>query len=169
MAERSHAAQPISIAFCALSMVWLACGDGSHTGPGRIHWDRQTCEHCQMVISEHRHAVQIRISGQRNTHAFDDLGCALLWLDEFEEKAPSAGNEGEVEIWARDPSGTNWIDGRNSRFEGEQSTPMAYGFSSAEAGFEFEEVRALVREKERRRRSGVSPVPLHGARGDRVE
>jgi len=140
-----------AIALAILVGVGLGCGQGAQTGPGEIHWDRQACEHCQMVISQRRHAVQVRSAGERKTHAFDDLGCALLWLDAGEE---AAANEADVEIWVRDASRADWVEAREANFEDGQSTPMGYGFSSAREGLSFEAVRARVRETERARRSG---------------
>jgi copper chaperone NosL len=125
------------------------CWQGSNTGPGEIHWDRQTCERCQMVISERRHAVQIRRLGEPGIHAFDDLGCALLWLDDQEL---DAGSEAKPEVWVKEPSATAWVDARVARFEAGMPTPMAYGFGTAEQGISLGEVEALVVEAEERRR-----------------
>jgi copper chaperone NosL len=150
MTERFRREVCVTITLLVLISFSVGCRENAHTGPGKIHWDRQACEHCQMVISERRHAVQIREIGERRTHAFDDLGCALLWLDGRE----SVSSDGEdPEIWVRNASGADWIDARNARFEEGQSTPMAYGFSSAEAGVELADMRARVRETERQRRS----------------
>jgi hypothetical protein len=134
-----------------IMLVLLAgCWQSSNTGPSDIHWDRQTCEHCQMVISEQRHAVQIRRLGARQTHAFDDLGCALLWLEE--QGLMAGGGEGP-EIWVNDSTADDWIDARSAQFEAGLSTPMDYGFGVAEHGISLGEVEARVRETERQRRS----------------
>jgi len=134
-----------------IAVLLAGCWSGSNTGPGEIHWDRQTCEHCQMVISERRHAVQIRKTGVRRTHAFDDLGCALLWL---EEQGLLAGSDEEPEIWVRAAADGDWIDARTARFETGLATPMAYGFGVADRGLSLGEVQTEVIETERRRRSG---------------
>ena len=126
------------------------CWPSSNTGPGEIHWDRQTCERCQMVISERRHAVQIRELGERQTHAFDDLGCALLWL---EEQGLLAGSDEGPEVWARATADGDWIDARAARFETGLTTPMGYGFGVADTGISLSEVQAQTIETERRRRS----------------
>jgi copper chaperone NosL len=126
------------------------CWSSSNTGPGEIHWDRQTCERCQMVISERRHAVQIRELGERQTHAFDDLGCALLWL---EEQGLLAGSDEGPEVWARATADGDWSDARAARFETGLTTPMGYGFGVADSGISLGEVQAQTIETERRRRS----------------
>ena len=104
-----------------------------------------------MVISERRHAVQVRKLGERRTHAFDDLGCALFWLD---EQGLLAGSEQGPEVWVKGASDSEWIDARTSRFEEGFSTPMAYGFGVADQGLTLSEVQARVRKKEIGRRSG---------------
>jgi len=143
------------IRFNLVSVVLIAffsagCWSSADTGPGEIHWDRQTCEHCQMVISERRHAVQIRKIGVRQTHAFDDLGCALLWL---EEQGLLAGSEEGPEVWARTTADGDWLDARTALFETGLTTPMGYGFGVADAGISLGEVQAQAIEMERRRRS----------------
>lgn len=135
---------PVVIAMELLTGCWQS----PTTGPGEVRWNRQTCERCQMVISERRHAVQIRAPGKRNTHAFDDLGCALLWLDE----QGLTGSEPPRELWVQESTGTHWIDGHTARFEDGLPTPMAYGFGVAEAGISLGEVHDRVREAEQRRR-----------------
>ncbi len=126
------------------------CELGPESGPGTIHWDRETCEHCQMVISEKRHAVQIRLPGDRQTHAFDDLGCGLLWLD---QQGLEVGGANGPEIWVKDSKAGDWIDGRKAEFASGLTTPMAYGFGVVEQGLSLAEVQIAVRETERRRRS----------------
>lgn len=151
---------------------FAACWQSPTTGPGKLHWDRQTCERCQMVISERRHAAQVRMPGKHTTHAFDDLGCALLWLDEQGLGEQGLGEQNHTEsdlpyeLWLRDPSGAQWIDGRSARFENGLSTPMAYGFGVAEAGISLGVVQDRVREAERRRRSDRLKMP-HGENRER--
>jgi len=136
-----------------VAVLVMGCGQRSTTGPGEIHWDRQTCERCQMVISERRHAVQIREHGARRIHAFDDLGCALLWL---EEQGLLPGSEGGPEVWAMDSKAGDWIDARDAHFEAGLTTPMAYGFGVANHGISLAEASVQVRETEQNRRSGIA-------------
>ena len=148
------------IAAVIVAVLLMGCGQRSTTGPGEIHWDRQTCERCQMVISERRHAVQIRELGARRMHAFDDLGCALLWLDE-QQLLP--GSEGGPEVWAMDSTAGDWIDAREAQFEAGLTTPMAYGFGVATHGISLAEARVQVRETEQNRRSGIANRMLEPA------
>ena len=124
-----------------------------------------------MVISERRHAVQTRSLNAQQTHAFDDLGCALLWLD---GKDLRAGSDGGPEVWAKISADGDWIDARLARFESGLTTPMAYGFGASEEGLSLAEVHATVLDMERRRRSR-STTQTHKAhshedeRGEDVE
>jgi len=133
------------LAFALLAACWRS----PTTGPGELKWDRQTCERCQMVISERRHAAQTRTVGDRRVHSFDDLGCALLWLD---EQGLLAGAP-EEEIWVRDQAGAQWVDAHGAHFESGQLTPMQYGWATASEGAALSVVHERVREAERQRRS----------------
>lgn len=127
----------------------VACWQSPTTGPREIKWDRETCERCQMVISERPHAVQIRETGERRVHAFDDLGCALLWLDE--RRVVDA--KPHREVWVRDSAGAEWIDAHTAHFEHGHHTPMQYGWAVRDAGSSLATVGERVREAERLRRS----------------
>ena len=153
MSESTTRAHPAQIALIVFVWFLAGCWQAADTGPGEIHWDRQTCEQCQMVISERRYAVQVRKVGEHQTHAFDDLGCALLWLD---EQGLLDGPNPEPEIWVMDSAGREWVDAHSARFEGGLPTPMVYGFGTAEQGISLSEVEQSVLEAQRRRRTGPS-------------
>ncbi len=130
----------------------IACWQSPTTGPEEIKWDRRTCERCQMVISERRFATQLRETGSRRVQAFDDLGCALLWLDEQSIRR----SREDVEVWVRSAAAGQWIDGHEARFEGNQHTPMQYGWAAGSAGgSSLQEVHEHIRETERSRRQGT--------------
>lgn len=123
----------------------LACGDPGQ-GPASIAWGRDACEHCAMVISDERFAMQIRSGGR--VHRFDDPGCAIEWLDGETEAARSA-----TELWVMDVDRKQWLDARTAFYRPGQRTPMAFGFgaiAAAEPGaLDFEAFRRRIRERER--------------------
>jgi copper chaperone NosL len=145
-----------------LLLFGVACSGEPATGPVDPVWDRTACEHCQMVISDRRHAVQIREVAGLRPHQFDDLGCALTWLDAsgIEAKASAAGTA--VELWVRDAAGKTWIDGWQARYESGLHSPMGYGFAAAPEGDAGaiaietvrEQLRALGGKREVKRRAG---------------
>jgi nitrous oxide reductase accessory protein NosL len=139
------------LAAVPLVLLLGACGGDPPTGPVEITWDRDVCERCSMAISDRRYAAQVRFAGDRQAHVFDDLGCALLWLDEAD-----AGSETSAEIWVRGPSGKEWIDAREAFFSEGLGTPMSYGFgttASTREGLRMAQVRERVRAVEDERRS----------------
>jgi len=106
-----------------------------------------------MVLSERRFAVQLREAYGHTLHSFDDLGCALVWLDEREH----AGKGGIEELWVHDPRGDGWIDGIHAHYHSGLNTPLGYGFEvSAPQNTEqlsLQEVRQRIRTREPERRA----------------
>ncbi len=112
---------------------WLAgCGekDPGH-GPAKIHWDRDTCVRCNMIISDRKYAAQIRGgdagTGKRKVYKFDDIGCALFWLKE--QDIPWA-DAADTEIWVTDYKTGDWLDARSAHYITGKTTPMLYGFGA---------------------------------------
>jgi hypothetical protein len=146
----------------ALGLVLLGllfgCTPDPAMGPVEIHWDRDACAHCQMAIGDRRYAAQIRLEEGRPADSFDDLGCAVAWLDEAAAAYPSAGLtiETVAEFWVRDAGGDDWRDARRTQFTSGHRTPMGYGFAAGDAveGLALEEVTERVRAIAARRRPG---------------
>jgi nitrous oxide reductase accessory protein NosL len=91
----------------------------------QMHWDRDMCERCKMAISERKFAVQIVDPKTDRHYKFDDIGCAVLWMDE--EKIP--WKDGAI-IWITDAKSGKWIDARKARYVAGAITPMAFGFAA---------------------------------------
>ena len=94
-------------------------------GVAEMHWDRDMCERCQMAISDRKFAVQVIDPKSGKAHKFDEIGCAVLWLDEmkipWKEKAI---------IWVTDAKNGKWIDARKAQYVDGAITPMAFGFAA---------------------------------------
>jgi len=61
------------------------CSGQDATGPVDVRWDRETCERCAMAVGDRYSASQVRgaPAGQSTrVYTFDDIGCAVIWLDE---------------------------------------------------------------------------------------
>lgn len=138
-----------------LGAAWLvACGDPK-TGPVGVHWDRDACELCRMALSDRRFAVQIRLEPRGRVAKFDDIGCALVWLD-----ARGTGGSEPAEIWVADHRDGRWLDARSAGFVGVERTPMDYGFGAvaerSESTLDLAQVRArsleMARERSKRRK-----------------
>ena len=137
-----------------LTALLAGCSGDPGSGPVEVKWDRDVCVRCNMVLSDRKHAAQVRYSpaGQRSrVQLFDDLGCAVLWLD----KQPW-GSDPAVEIWVTDHQDGSWIDARSARYLPGQITPMEYGLGAQPAidadaeTLSFEQARAHIAQIEQR-------------------
>jgi len=140
--KRSLHAARIATALLLLA----ACGVEPDSGPGKVSWDRDTCERCQMAISDRSFATQLRTT-DGHLHRFDDVGCALIW-----ERDQAAD---VTEVWVRELEGDSWLDGHDARFVKVRNSPMGYGYgarSTAPEGLDLMKLREqiLVMEDERR-------------------
>ena len=102
-----------------------ACEKKSEDGLAKMHWDRDMCERCKMAVSERKYAVQIINPQNHKVYKFDDIGCAVLWLDE--EKIPWRTS---AIIWITDAKTGKWIDAKKAIYTDDSITPMAFGFAA---------------------------------------
>ena len=93
--------------------------------PEEMHWDRDSCERCNMAISERKYAVQVINPMTKKHYKFDDIGCAILWFDE--EKIPW---KDKAIIWITDAKTGKWINAKTALYTDDSITPMAYGISA---------------------------------------
>lgn len=137
----------------ALLVLASACSEPT-SGPVRIVWGRHACDHCAMAISEQAFAAEVRV-GPREVMRFDDLGCALAWLES------NGGAAAASEFWVMDQDRGEWLDARSASYRPDQRTPMAYGFGAirdAESGsVDFETARRTILERIRDRNSHPRP------------
>ncbi len=61
----------------------IGCGEKRDlSSPKKVHWDRDMCQRCRMVLSDRKFAVEIIEPKSGRVYYFDDIGCAVLWLEE---------------------------------------------------------------------------------------
>lgn len=138
-----------------------ACSGDSGTGPTDVKWDRDACDRCRMVLSDHLHAAQIRYFPEGKTRSrvahFDDFGCASLWLE-----AQPWRDDPRTEFWVTEHRSGAWIDARQAVFVMGEHTPMAYGLGAqAEPladGLTFEQARAQVAATEAQYNQHTQPL-----------
>lgn len=92
--------------------------------PVPVAWDRETCGHCHMHIGEPRFAAQL-VTADGEVVNFDDVGCALRYLDEKQPRVHRLWFHGE---------GDRWIAGDQVGFVTTASTPMGSGLLAVEVG-----------------------------------
>ena len=144
-----------------LMFVLCACGGDPGQGPVEVKWDRDACERCRMVLSDRLHSAQVRVptlDGRSRLYRFDDIGCALIWLEERPERDDPA-----TEVWLNDWRTGDWIDARTATYLRGQVTPMEYGLGAqpeaALDGLDFGQAKAYVFDIEAR-------FNVHGGRLD---
>jgi nitrous oxide reductase accessory protein NosL len=108
-----------------LSLLALLTSCSNNSGPIDINWDRDTCEHCKMALSDKHFATQIQGGPQNKTHLFDDLGCAINWLQD-----QPWGTDATTKIWVTDYRNGQWLDARHAYYMTGQLTPMDYGLGA---------------------------------------
>ncbi len=121
-------------------------------GVAQMHWDRDMCERCKMAISERKFAAQIIDPKSGKVYKFDEIGCAVLWMDET-----GIPWKDQAIIWINDAKTGEWIDARKAKYTYGAITPMAFGFAAysdktvppdAET-FDFATVSEKIREIEK--------------------
>lgn len=89
-------------------------------------WDRETCAHCRMTISERRYAVQIMGPGAA-VRFYDDLGCALNDRSHKPELR-------EGRLFVRPFGGEAWVEGGAASYAANLRTPMGFGYGAVTTG-----------------------------------
>lgn len=140
----------LSVALLCGLVLMTACGGDPGSGPAPMIWDRDVCQRCQMLVSDPDFAAQVR-SADGRAHRFDDIGCALLWID-----AGEAGGEPR-EIWVREHGGDEWLAADAARFVKVANSPMGYGYGARQEAppesLDLAALRRAIRELEDARRS----------------
>ena len=141
-----------SLLLALVALILSACSGDPGQGPVEVKWDRDTCERCRMVLSDRLHSAQVRVptpDGRSRVYRFDDIGCALIWLEERAERDDPA-----TEIWVNDWRTGDWIDARTATYLGDQVTPMEYGLGAqpepAPDGLDFAQAKAHIFDVEAR-------------------
>ena len=113
----------VFIVFIAFTQT--GCEERSKTDVAEVHWDRDMCARCVMVVSDRQNTVQVRNPSTGQTFMFDDLGCTILWF-----KENNTTWKDQAIIWITDVKTGKWIDAKKAFYDSENITPMAYGFSA---------------------------------------
>jgi hypothetical protein len=113
--------------------VWLtACNTADADELPPIHWDRDTCDHCGMTLSDRRFAAQI-YGGAHNRHLrFDDIGCMVSWQNR-PDNADSWAHQASVIIRVLDFGHAGvWLKPEEARYL-RKASPMGYNFAAIAA------------------------------------
>lgn len=113
------------MASLALLLSLAGCSGDPATGPVDVTWDRDNCDRCMMALSDRNHSAQIRGGKHHKPYTFDDIGCALLWLEEQPWR-----DDPKTEIWVNNYQDGGWLNAREAQYVKVTHTPMNYGFSA---------------------------------------
>ncbi len=113
----------------------------------QVHWDRDMCARCKMVVSERHHAVQVINVENGRSYMFDDIGCVVLWFDDEKIKWASS-----AKIWITDVTTGKWIDARKAFYNTNNITPMAYGLAAHKSKESIKEGEEVVNFEEMSKR-----------------
>jgi len=132
----------LTIYFSLFSM-FTGCEERSKTDVAKVHWDRDMCARCVMVVSDRKNTTQVRNPKNGRTYMFDDIGCTILWF-----KEQNISWKEHAIIWITDSQSGEWIDARTAFYDTENVTPMAYGFSAHKTKETIKEGQEIVDFKE---------------------
>ncbi len=113
-----------SVAVGLLVLMIIACKGGNEEQlPVDFVWDRVACEECKMALSDRHYSAQV-IDHNGRAYFFDDIGCAILWLQRQPWKD-------RARTWVNDVKTTEWIEASKANWlAGDPQTPMGYGFAA---------------------------------------
>jgi nitrous oxide reductase accessory protein NosL len=118
-----------------------------------IKWGRDTCAHCGMALSDRRFAAQAIGSRAMDHWVFDDVGCAVAWLE-----ARPAAQADTLQLWvaALDSraEAMQWLDARSAHYLAGRASPMGYNFGAVAAAQPDSLTFAALRERVRASRAG---------------
>jgi nitrous oxide reductase accessory protein NosL len=143
---------PFFVLLLPILLLLSACGKEQTTGPVDVRWDREICARCAMAISSHGFAAEVR-GGRKGkkpkVYKFDDIGCAVIWLDQQNWK-----DDPKTEIWVKDIKGDKWLDARKAWYSDIQNSPMDYGLAAqaekSPKALNFEQAKKHIYEVEQR-------------------
>jgi copper chaperone NosL len=147
----------------ALILSAAGCSSGPQTGPIEVRWDKDVCVRCLMSVSDRRYSAQVRggeAGGRTRVYLFDDLGCAVLWLEQQGWR-----DDSRTEIWVTDENTGEWLDARKAAYVTGRITPMDYGLGavsgSAADALDFRQacLEVHARESGEHRRTGGGHSP----------
>lgn len=115
----------ITLSILILSFFLNGCEKKIDKGVSKVHWDRDMCARCVMVVSDRKNTVQVKDPSTGKTYMFDDIGCMVVWFHKNH-----FGWKDKAFIWITDVSTGKWIDVRTAFYDTENITPMGYGFSA---------------------------------------
>ena len=135
-----------------LLLLLTGCDEEQTTGAVEVRWDREICARCAMAVSDRSYSAQVRggrADKKPKMYKFDDVGCAVIWLDKQKWK-----DDARTEVWVNDHRDGKWINAKTAWYVKMKNTPMDYGMGAqtetAEGALNFEQAREHIYKVEQR-------------------
>ncbi len=122
-----------------LAFSFVACEKKDKSGIAKVHWDRDMCARCVMVVSDRHNTTQARNPQTGKKYMFDDIGCMVLWFEEDKIEWKD-----DAIVWITDVNTGEWINAKTAFYDTENITPMAYGFSAHKSKATIKEGQEIV-------------------------
>jgi len=117
-----------------LALSLCGCAARAPSGPPDLHYGRDLCDECGMIISDIHSAAGYRLP-DGTLRKFDDIGDLLVF-------GARSGELSTAEVWVHDHAGDRWIAATDAWFVRDVAlaTPMGRGIAAfagkdAAAGF----------------------------------
>ncbi len=159
----------VFILILPILLLLTACEEEKTTGAVDVRWDREICARCAMAISDRKYSAQVR-GGREGKKAkvykFDDLGCAVIWLDKQNWKDAT-----RTEVWVNSYKDGKWINAKTAWYVEMNNTPMDYGLGAqkekTDGAINYEQAIVHIYEVEQRFNSHLGlPINLDAAAAD---
>ncbi|MGE5490563.1 MAG: protein NosL [Actinomycetota bacterium] len=132
-----------SLAAVSVAAALSACVRDRTSGPVDIDWGQERDARCNMMVDNPRFAAEVRDPGGK-LWKFDDIGCAVIWL----EQHGLAGATPGLEVWVKDFETGEWLDARQVRYVHGVKSPMRYQYGATGKvsgdGVAYDEMRRAV-------------------------
>lgn len=118
--------------------MFMGCHD-TKTTDLTIHWDRDMCARCVMVVSDRHNTTQVIDPKTGKKYVFDDIGCMVIWF-----KAEKITWSDKANIWITDAKSGEWIDAKTAFYDTDNVTPMAFGFSAHKLKSDIQQGKEII-------------------------
>lgn len=108
-----------------------ACDKAQESGVHKIHFDRDVCDECNMVISDRAYAAQVVDTQHNKAYMFDDIGCLVLWMDANPQQWFDT-----AKLYVADSKTLEFIDAKTAYWTLGNTTPMDFGLSATKVKME---------------------------------
>lgn len=104
---------------------------------GNVHFDRDTCEHCKMVVSDRNFSVDVAVDDRH--YYFDDFGCMVSYMVKNDKLSWLQ----QAQIYINDAKTGEFIDAKMANFYHGYNSPMAFGWGALKQKIEGKEAFSL--------------------------